>query len=118
MKVKTFEIRDRATFIPALAVKLNAEADSINDYYLLRRAGLDSPGSFDIYLAHLQTGKGCIDPYAWPDSGMVRTMPVAHAYIEKHFDELETGAVIDVQFILGETLSEKQSEKFTAFLMD
>jgi len=36
----------------------------------------------------------------------------AHEYIEKCFDELESGAVVDVEYILGETNKMKQSERF------
>ncbi len=112
MKTKTFEIRDRATFIPALAVKLCSDGNE-EDKYLLRRAGLDRDTSYHILLSHLQNGESHYDCYKWKNSPLVRTMPVAHQYIEKHFDELETGSVIDVEFILGETTEIKKSEKFT-----
>ena len=38
-------------------------------------------------------------------------MKEAHAYIAGHFEELESGAVIDVEFILGETAEAKKSER-------
>jgi hypothetical protein len=117
MKTKTFEIRDRGTFIPALAVKLRSDGIK-EDRYLLRRAGLDSDGSYHILLTNLQNGESHYDRYKWNGFPVVRTLPVAHEYIEKHFDELETGTVIDVEFILGETTEIKKSEKFTAFGLD
>ena len=40
-----------------------------------------------------------------------RTMIVAHKFIKEHFDELETGDVIDVEYILGETDTQKMSER-------
>jgi len=36
---------------------------------------------------------------------------VAHDYIEKHFNELKDGDVIDVEHILGETTKKKRSER-------
>jgi hypothetical protein len=117
MKTKTFEIRDRGTFIPALVVKLTSDGVLV-DKYLLRRAGLDSDGSHTISLTNLNNGESHMDSYNWPGSPMVRTMSVAHKYIEKHFDELETGSVIDIEFILGETNRPKVSEKYTAFRLE
>jgi hypothetical protein len=84
------------------------------DRYLLRRAGLDAEGSFNILLFSLGAGYGYLDPYNWPGAPMVRTFQVAHEYLEKHFDELETGTVIDVEFIVGETKEPKLSERITA----
>ncbi len=112
MKTKTFEIRDRATFIPALAVKLRSDGNE-NDRYLLDRAGLDSDGSYQVMLFSLGVGYGFLDPFKWPDAPMVRTFHLAHQYLEKHFDDLETGSVIDVQFILGETDEPAKSEKYS-----
>ncbi len=98
--------------MPMLAVKLTSDGNS-KDRYLLGRAGLDLPGSFNIALFNLQRGDGFLDAYKWPGAPMVRTLPTAHAYLEKHFDNLETGSVIDVQYILGETTEIKQSESIT-----
>lgn len=113
MKVKTFEIRDSGTFIPMLAIKLTSDGNK-DDAYLLRRAGLDCDGSFNIAFFNLQRGDGFLDPYNWPGAPMVRTCPAAHKYIEDNFDSLESGSVIDVEFILGEKTEIKRSEKFTA----
>ena len=45
-----------------------------------------------------------VDPYEWPSLGSgVRTMPPAHDYITKHFDELIDGQVVDTRVVLGET---------------
>ena len=110
MLVKTFEIRDSGTFMPMLAVRLTSDGND-NDKYLLRRAGLDRENSYHIALFNLCRGDGNLDPYNWPGAPMVRTLSVAHKYLEEHFDELESGAVIDVQFILGESKEIKISEK-------
>jgi hypothetical protein len=38
-------------------------------------------------------------------------MKTAHAYIEEKWDELGSGVVIDVEYILGETRTYKASER-------
>jgi hypothetical protein len=109
MITKTFEIRDAATFIPALAIKLEPGCEA--DGYLLARAGYggtpEKQSSY-VLLAKLDGAGGPLnyDRYSWPN----RTMRVAHRHIIDNFDELEPGAVIDVEFILGERAEPKQSE--------
>lgn len=98
MTNKLFEIRDRATFISALAIQVSGA-----DGYLMRRAGFESPM---VYLVALATERACYDPYNWGN----RTMANAHHYIAEHWDELKGGEVIDVEFILGESKQPKQSE--------
>lgn len=102
MTTKLFEIRDRGTFIPAMAVQVS-EADG----YLMRRAGFGSPM---VYLIALATEQCRYDPYNWGN----RTMNAAHLFIAEHFEELENGAVVDVEFILGESSKPKISEQALA----
>lgn len=116
MIVKAIEIRDKGTFIPALAVKMvpHSYEEATNQYeherYLLRRAGyaFENPC---VMLCRMDANGGArqasYDPYDWGD----RTFPVAHQYIIDHFDELESGAVVDVEFILKETAEPKKSER-------
>lgn len=39
-----------------------------------------------------------------------RTLFEAHRYVADHWDEIKDGDVIDVEFILGETTTKKESE--------
>lgn len=119
MITKTFEIRDRMTFIPVIAVKLEPGCE--RDRYLLARAGYGVSGlrqSEYVLLAQINGGLGRVscDPHDWGSSA--RTYQVAHDYIIKHFNELESGAVVDVEFILGETAEAKRSEEETAPLYE
>jgi hypothetical protein len=99
MLSKTFEIRDRATFIAAIATRIDDF-----DNPLVRRCGYLSPS---VLLCRLDgTGRVASSHYDWGD----RTMHVAHNYIEQHWDALSDRAVIDVEFILGETQEIKASE--------
>lgn len=103
METKLFEIRDSGTLIPALAIRVSGE-----DGYLMRRAGF---GGACVYLIHLEGERCSYDPYHW--EGGSRTMPMAHEYIESHWDKLKNGQVIDIQFIGGETPKPKLSEEVT-----
>jgi hypothetical protein len=129
MITKAFEIRDRGTFIPVIATKMTPTAlppvdQTINDWhksaeaerYLLRRAGYSADLSdYCVVLCRMEASgvdrNATYDPYAW--GGGVRTYLVAHEHIIKHFDELESGAVIDVEFILKETKEPKISERLS-----
>lgn len=116
---KLFEIRDRATFIPVVAVKMQSYLDhrawagyieNEREAYLLMRAGYSEVGHALILITRADGGgKANYDAYDWCDGS--RTFKIAHAYIEKNFDALESGAVIDVEFILGESKEEKLSER-------
>jgi hypothetical protein len=53
-------------------------------------------------------GQAACDPYDWPANSRMKTE--VHHWLCKHFDEIESGAVVDVEFILGETSSPKLSE--------
>lgn len=101
MTPKLLEIRDRNTTIPALAIQVSGA-----DGFLMRRAGFGSPMVLLINLARMTCA---YDPYSWM-SHDGRTMPNAHRYIETAWDALRDGAVVDVEFILGETSTPKESE--------
>jgi len=106
MKVKCFEVRDRATFMPCVAVKMEStdEAES----YLLRRAGYNPTAPPLILFGHMEGGKFAYDKYDHPGNS---TRTTAHDYIEKHFDALVSGSVICTEFIRGERETPKPSER-------
>lgn len=111
MDAKTIEIRDAATFIPALAVRLDPYNE--RDRYLLARAGFGTDpktqGEY-IILVYLTNARCEHDPMGW--GNLSRTMQIAHRHIIKQFDNLEHGEVVDVQYILGETNKPKVSEQY------
>ena len=80
--------------------------------YLLRRAGygFDDPC---VMLCRMDANglvrQASYDPYGWDAED--RTFQASHLYITKHFDELESGDVVDVEFILKETTKPKKSER-------
>lgn len=116
MLAKALEIRDRGTFIVALAVNMNPRYKTIADeyclyqHYLLSRCGYPCDDAPNIILTNLNgAGRATNDPYEWCD----RTMSVAHGYIIEHWVDLNDGDVVDVEFILGETGAPKASERVT-----
>jgi hypothetical protein len=98
--VKYFEIRDRATYIPAFAVKLWPQTD--RDVAVHFGMGWRE-GNEPVYLVWPAMKLAHYDPYAWAD----RTMLNAHRHIRDNWGGLESGAVVDVEYILGETDSPK-----------
>jgi hypothetical protein len=113
MEIKLIEIRDRATFIPAVAIKLYARTEE--ELWLLRRAGyLESQVLSDaiqpyILLTRLDGGRCEYDPYNWDN----RSWRWTHLHLLEKWDEIESGDVVDVEFILGETRQPKVSERLT-----
>jgi len=107
MEAKLFEIRDVATFIVMLAIKLEPECEA--DRYLLTRAGYGREAKRQ-GLCRISGGDGeshC-DPFKWPNN----TLKIAHQWFQDNWEKLESGAVIDVEFIQGDSAQPKTSERF------
>ena len=96
MIIKCLEIRDNATCIPAIAIKMSA-GSPVEERFLWR-CGYPRDGQYGVVLMRLSDQRATSDVYGWGD----RTHKAAHLYIEEHFDELKEGAVVDVRVILGE----------------
>jgi hypothetical protein len=110
MKIKCLEIRDRNTMIAVMAFKPIPENEA--QRYLMRRDGWScTADEHCVMVIRTHSHSAMHDPYDYGRE--TRTMPEAHKYIEKHWDELVDGDVIDVEFILGETRAKKQSEAYT-----
>lgn len=117
MQVKLFEIRDRGTFIPVMAIHLIIdEIGEVGDaeFFLLRRAGynqvqiLNSMAEPYIILSKLDGVKAHYDPFEWDST----TMRDAHRYMVDNWRELTSGDVLDVEFIRGDSQVPKKSERF------
>ena len=103
MRVKLFEIRDRGTFMPAMATL--AKSDDRHEQYLLSSSGFGHPSPL-IILYFLELNEGHCDAYHWGN----RTRNTAHKYIQQNWDVLKSGDVIDIEYILGETREPKVSQ--------
>ena len=105
IETKLVEIRDKARFIPAMAIRVRD--DGTDEAYLLMRAGWDDhPG---VYLIHLVISECHIHPCGWDGP---RTMRIAHRWIWDNWDDVMPGMVVDVEFILGKTDGPKESERY------
>lgn len=116
MITKILEVRDRMTFLPILAVDMNAngfvdDPSFIAERYLLRRVGYPCDDKPNILITKLAADGSPAnnDPHHWGD----RTMAVAHLFIIDHWTALKDGDVVDVEFLLGETSAPKLSERLT-----
>lgn len=110
MQVKLIEIRDRITFIPAMAIRLWPRNDA--ERYLLARSGYGlTPSDHREYVILVKINGDVLeanhDPHGWNSP---RTLPTAHSYVVTHWDEIHSGDVVDVEFLLGETTEKKTSE--------
>ena len=112
LETKILEVRDRGTFIAVLAVNMNCGPTSITTRYYLRRYGYPCDGRPNIAITRLDASGEPFwnDPYCW--SKQARTMPIAHEYIIKNWNQLENGDVVDVEFIEKEQATVKISERF------
>jgi hypothetical protein len=109
MRVKLFEVRDRATFIACFGILMGGESMLVAEKFLLRRSGFGLEDPLVLF-GRLEGGECQYDPYAWSARGG-RTVAEAHRYVSEHWDELESGAVIDVEYVLGETAAPKGTER-------
>lgn len=108
METKFVEIRDDGTCIPAMAILVGDHhfPEGSPEAWLLGRSGFS--GDDYVILIKLDPVTAQYDPYAWPSH---RTMRVAHDWIRKNWRAMQSGQVVDVQFILGERPNPKTSDR-------
>ncbi len=112
--VKLFEVRDKGTTMPVIAIKPDPRFEAERWLWAKGGYGTDPMGQRDyVLLAPLHGGEGMMvcDPFKHPGAPHTRTLPVAHKHIHEHWDYLSSGDVVDVQHILGETTEAKLSER-------
>lgn len=118
MQVKVLEVHDRNTFIPMLCVEMspdNRAGTEEKQRYLLRRCGYPCDSvELWIVMTRLNADNAlCVnDPRAWRD----RTFATAHKYIVENWEKLDDGSVVDIEYILGESVKPKLSERLTTAL--
>ena len=103
---KMFEIRDSGTHITAVCTRMISGDEA--EHYGLRRMGYADENPLVVMVPLHNMERTGYDPYMHS-----RTLFTAHKYITENFCTLTTGEVIDVQFILGETATKKQTERIT-----
>lgn len=116
MIVRVIEIRDRHTYIPAVAMRMipvsevrhagHATESMLARASLYRSVGFWSGGQ--VILMRLADQEAHADVYDWANS---RTMQTAHKWLEESFDAVEDGQVVDVEFILGEKAESSKPQR-------
>jgi hypothetical protein len=113
METKLFELRAVATCIPIIATKLSPSNDQ--DQWLLAHIGYGAtPEEQSQYIMIARLEGGSIAT-ANANRHPIHEMRTANKYLNTHFDELESGAVIDVDFIEGRTDKPVKSDRFYNF---
>lgn len=110
MEVKLFEVRDSLTFIPVLAIHVMGQTP--RERWLLHRVGYGGGVSAPARTIFLTSLVGNVETlseaHRWPN----KTLREAHLYIREYWRQLPSGAVIDCEYIRGESVSPKESEFF------
>lgn len=108
MEVKLFEVRDKGTFVVCLGVELKKSKElTPKEDYLIGRAGYsEHPLILFGSIVGGMVNEFNYDPYDWKQ----RTYKYAHHYVQDNWDDLKSGDLVDVEFILGETKAPKKSE--------
>ena len=109
MDVKLFELRDKVTFLPVICIKLSPRIEA--ERYLLARKGYGrTKAKQEQYVIMTALDGGTCTYDAYGHGGGTRTRQVAHSHIIENWDDLKSGQVIDVEFVLEETAQPKISE--------
>lgn len=113
-EVKMIEVRDEGTTIVCIAMKPDPTTEAEAWGYSRTGYGL-TPDDNRAYvlIAPLAGGDGLLtcDPYKHPGAPARRTLWAAHRWLKVHWHEVESGDVVDVQYILGETEAPKIPER-------
>jgi len=108
IETKLIEVRDTATFIPVIASRMRS--DNVEEAYLLRRAGYTREPPYLVLLTKLG-GHAAAEYDPSSHHGLARTLPIAHEWIEQHWNGIRSGDVVDVEYILGQRAEPQASER-------
>lgn len=113
MTAKTFEIIDRKGMIPALAILLKPEtnADGFILHSLENAIALIRLDKFDMIGTKVPAQWYVLEKQYFSWIGENRTLQVAHKYIIDNWENLISGSVIDVEFVMGLTQKPRLTTK-------
>jgi len=114
MEMKLIEVRDVATRLSVLAIKLGSTNEA--EDFILQSAGYGSSYEQPNYVLLVDLVS---PPRIWLDyqeteyqTQGARTFSEAHKELEQNWSKYKSGDVLDVQFVLGETPKPKESDRF------
>lgn len=102
IEVKIFDVVDRDVLAHVLAVPMWSDFTE-KEGEILRSAEFNVGWRGRHVLLGSISGDGVGMITADPSKWAGRSMTIAHAHIRDNWDQLESGDVIDIRFILGET---------------
>lgn len=106
-EAKLLAILDRCTCIPLIATRYHPA--TAREAAMFRRHGFKSDPGDDYTFFYLPNEDLCsYDPYRM---GHDYTVGTACRYVREHWDEIESGAAIDSEFIRGETKAPKTGDE-------
>jgi hypothetical protein len=95
MRAKMLEVRTGEEVHSLMVLEMYDET-SENRRWLLKRAGFpDLPGTFDYLLVFLDINECGSRPDYWSTAWQ----RAVHKYVERNFDKLDDGSVVDVDYI-------------------
>lgn len=94
---KYFEVLDVGTCISVLCVELVSGEETPKESFLLGRVGFR--GDLYILMINLSNMQVEYGSYEWKDKNS--TLQTAHEFVIEHWQDLESGDVIDVEYIRG-----------------
>jgi len=118
-EVKLIEVRDDGTTMPCMVTALCANATMEEAERWLTRRGGWGEDQIGLYFAALcpennEYAVGVVGhPYihTWSQAQHSRTLKVAWEWVQTHWDEVSSGDVVDVEFLLGERKTPKLSDR-------
>lgn len=103
METKLIEVRDIMTTVVVLAVRMTASDK--RERKLIAREGFNT--AYPLVIFHpLSRTKATWNLYDWND----RTFQAAHSELQLKWDLYNSGDVLDVEYVLGETDTPKESD--------
>lgn len=108
METKVFEVRDRATHLGVMCTMM--KSDNPNERYELRRGGYGEMCPMMMMVPLSYPAYATYDEFVIADK--LPRVDIAFRYIRSNWDALQTGAVVDIRYINGETPEPCKSDRY------
>ena len=113
MENKLIEVRDVGTTLSILFIRLSA--GSVSESFLLSRVGYGRrPQEYIVAIDLIHPLRIWLNPFETRMATQgARTLYSAHEEMTRNWEKYNSGDVLDVQYVLGETRHPKTSERFS-----
>lgn len=105
METKLFVVHDDSTEIFISASKYDSPTATYAERRILEMAGLGYGTGYKIQVTDLTSGETQRDKFKW---NFGRTMRLAHTFLEKEFDNMKSGSVIDVRVLTAKQIQQNE----------